>query len=83
MAERKSNIRLTKYTPYLGLTGELGVSFVRILKKIDFIIRALHRTHNWCLITYLLVLSCCKICVLDIDKLVDSHKIVRSNYSIS
>ena len=35
MAEHKSNIKLTKHTPYLALTVSYGVSFVRILEEID------------------------------------------------
>ena len=34
-AEHESKLKLTTDTPYLALTGELRVSVVRILQKID------------------------------------------------
>ena len=42
MAEYKSNIRLTKNTPYLTLTGELWGVFYDDFGKIDQVIMALH-----------------------------------------
>ena len=42
--EHKSDFKLTTDTPYLALTGELWVSIMIILKKIDRVITAPHCT---------------------------------------
>ena len=49
IAEPKSNITLTKETPYLDLAGVQWLSFVRILKKVDLAIMTPHcMVHNIC-----------------------------------
>ena len=46
MAERKSNIRLTKDTPYLALMGELWGVFCEDFEKIDRVITG-NATDSW------------------------------------
>ena len=41
MVERKSNIALTKDTPYLASRASKGASFRKILEKIDLVLTAL------------------------------------------